>query len=209
MADAPRLNPQHRKLGWPYFDWYLTPPGAAVLTKNLQLERCDSRPRKAQRRETYSADLSTDPSSLVSQLVDSCNMRLSLLGFRTVRCLVSPQLLLSNGLELVRAALSFLWNCGNWPSLRLPFIFEWPVAHVPENWGSFVVSTLPMGNVFFIMFGLIFDGHSTHSEQGMRCLEGTRCYVVSLYAIAFAALCALFFARIAAKLDQKHKENHV
>ena len=58
-----------------------------------------------------------------------------------------------------------------------------------------------------MMFGLIFNGHSIRSEQGVHCLEGTRCHAASLYVTALATLCALLLARVAEKLDQKHKEN--
>lgn len=60
-------------------------------------------------------------------------------------------------------------------------VVEWfGMAHVSENCGIIALSLLVMGNVFSMMFGWIFDAHSTHDEQGVRCLEGTRCYSASL-----------------------------
>ena len=43
-------------------------------------------------------------------------------------------------------------------------------------------------------------------EQGMRCLDGTRCYSASLYVTAFTCLCSLILSRVAVKLDKKHME---
>ena len=56
-----------------------------------------------------------------------------------------------------------------------------------------------------MMFGRIFDAHSTDDEGGMRCLEGAQCYSASLYITAIACLCGLVLAFVAVKRDQKYK----
>lgn len=85
-------------------------------------------------------------------------------------------------------------------------VVEWfGLAHVSANCGLITLSVLPMGNVFSMMFGRIFDVHSTPTDRGMRCLEGSRCYAASLYVTALAALCALILSRVAVRLDKKYK----
>jgi hypothetical protein len=61
-----------------------------------------------------------------------------------------------------------------------------------------------MGNIFSMVFGRIFDAHSSHSEHGMRCFEGARCYSASLYMTTLACLGAFMLAVVAAKRDQKY-----
>jgi hypothetical protein len=56
-----------------------------------------------------------------------------------------------------------------------------------------------------MMFGRIFDAHSSYDEYGMRCLEGARCYSTSLYVTASACFCALVLALVAVKRDQKYR----
>lgn len=85
-------------------------------------------------------------------------------------------------------------------------VVEWfGLAHVSTNCGLITLSVLPMGNVFSMMFGRIFDIHSTQTDQGVLCLEGSRCYAASFYVTALAALCALILSRVAVKLDKKYK----
>lgn len=62
-----------------------------------------------------------------------------------------------------------------------------------------------MGNIFSMIFGRIFDAHSLHTEDGVRCLDGARCYSASLYMTAFACVCAFALAVVAAKRDRKYK----
>lgn len=61
-----------------------------------------------------------------------------------------------------------------------------------------------MGNIFSVLFGRIFDEHSSHSEHDMRCLEGAGCYSASLYMTTLACVCALVLAVVAAKHDHKY-----
>jgi len=85
-------------------------------------------------------------------------------------------------------------------------VLEWfGMAHVSENRGLVNLSLLLMGNVFSMMFGWIFDSHSTHDEHGMRCLEGARCYSASLYMTTLACICALILAVVAVERDRKYK----
>ncbi|KAF9782320.1 major facilitator superfamily domain-containing protein [Thelephora terrestris] len=84
-------------------------------------------------------------------------------------------------------------------------IIEWfGMDHFSENWGLVSLSPLVMGNIFSMVFGRIFDAHSSHSEHGMRCFEGARCYSASLYMTTLACLGAFMLAVVAAKRDQKY-----
>ena len=78
-------------------------------------------------------------------------------------------------------------------------------AHFSENWGLVSLSPLVMGNIFSMVFGRIFDAHSSHSEHGTRCSEGARCYSASLYMTAVACICAFALAVVAGKRDQKYR----
>ena len=79
------------------------------------------------------------------------------------------------------------------------------IAHFSGNWGLVSLSPLVMGNIFSMAFGQIFDAHSLHNENGVRCFEGTGCYSGSLYMTALACVCALALAAVAARRDQKYK----
>lgn len=79
------------------------------------------------------------------------------------------------------------------------------IAHVSENLSLNTLSSLVMGPIFSMFFGRVFDGRSTHSEEGIICLEGTRCYSVSLWVTALASLCALWLTRVAAKRDKRYE----
>ncbi|KAF9652133.1 MFS general substrate transporter [Thelephora ganbajun] len=84
-------------------------------------------------------------------------------------------------------------------------IVEWfGMAHFSENWGLVSLSPLVAGNIFSMIFGRIFDAHSSYSGYEMRCLEGARCYSASLYVTTVACLCALILAFVAVKRDQKY-----
>jgi len=84
-------------------------------------------------------------------------------------------------------------------------IIEWfGIAHFSENWGLTCLSPLVAGNIFSLVFGRIFDAHSTHIAHRMHCLEGVRCYSASLYMTTFGCLCALILALVAAKRDHRY-----
>jgi len=84
-------------------------------------------------------------------------------------------------------------------------IIEWfGIAHFSENWGLVSLSPLVAGNVFSMLFGRILDSHSSRDEDGMRCLEGARCYSASLYVTTWACLFALILASVAVKRDQRY-----
>jgi len=78
-------------------------------------------------------------------------------------------------------------------------------AHFSENWGLVSISPLVAGNIFSMIFGRIFDAHSSYGEYGTRCLEGARCYSASLYVTTCACLCALILAFVAVKRDRRYR----
>ena len=78
-------------------------------------------------------------------------------------------------------------------------------ANFSENWGLVSLSPLVAGNIFSMVFGRIFDAHSSYSENDMHCFEGERCYSASLYVTTWACLCALILAFVAAKRDKKYR----
>jgi len=85
-------------------------------------------------------------------------------------------------------------------------VIEWfGTAHASENIGIFVLAPILMGNVLSMIFGRVFDAHSTPSEHGMRCFEGAQCYSASLYVTAFACFCALILAFVAVRRDGKYR----
>ena len=79
------------------------------------------------------------------------------------------------------------------------------IAHVSENSSIVTLSVLVTGNIFSVMFGRIFDAHSTPTKYGMRCLAGARCYSASLYVTTLACLGGLILARVAARRDRTYK----
>jgi len=87
----------------------------------------------------------------------------------------------------------------------IPVIESPHKAHFSENWGLVSISPLVAGNIFSVIFGRIFDAHSSYSEHGMRCLDGARCYSASLYVTTWACLCALILAFVAAKRDRRYR----
>ena len=93
--------------------------------------------------------------------------------------------------------------------INLPFaipIAESPhTAHFSENWGLVSLSPLVAGNIFSMIFGRIFDANSSYTGQGMRCLEGARCYSASLYVTTWACVCALALAFVATKRDKRYR----
>ena len=78
-------------------------------------------------------------------------------------------------------------------------------GHFSENWGLICASPLLAGNIFSIIFGRIFDAHSTHTPYGIHCHEGVRCYASSLYVTIFGCFCALVLAIVAARRDRKYR----
>jgi len=90
-------------------------------------------------------------------------------------------------------------------SLFPTIVIEWfGMAHFSENWGLACLSPLVAGNIFSMVFGRVFDAHSSYEGHDMICLEGARCYSASLYMTACACLCALIMASVAAKRDQRY-----
>ena len=47
-----------------------------------------------------------------------------------------------------------------------------------------------------MIFGQIYDAHSSYNGHTLRCLEGVRCYSASLYVTTLACLCALILALV-------------
>jgi len=85
-------------------------------------------------------------------------------------------------------------------------IIEWfGMAHFGQNLGLVSVSPIFAGNIFSVIFGRVFDAHSSHGEYGMHCFEGARCYSASLYVTALACFCALALAFLASKRDQGYR----
>ena len=78
-------------------------------------------------------------------------------------------------------------------------------ANFSENWGFVSLCTILVGNVFSVIFGRVFDAHSSHSGDGIRCLDGVQCYSASLYVTTWACICALILALVAAKRDKKYR----
>ena len=78
-------------------------------------------------------------------------------------------------------------------------------AHFSGNWGLVSLSPLVAGNIFSMIFGRIFDAHSSYSGDGMRCLEGAQCYSASLYVTTWACIFALILAFVAVKRDEKYR----
>ena len=85
------------------------------------------------------------------------------------------------------------------------FTFNGRTAHVSQNCGLLSLSLVVMGNIPSMIFGWIFDSHSTHGKHGLQCLEGARCYSESLYVTSFASVCALTFVIAAEKCDRKYR----
>ena len=95
---------------------------------------------------------------------------------------------------------------------NLPFGVPFPTvakslhtAHFSGNWGLVSTSPLVAGNIFSMIFGRIFDAHSSYNQHGMHCLEGERCYSTSLYVTILACLCALVLALVAVKRDKRYR----
>ena len=78
-------------------------------------------------------------------------------------------------------------------------------GHFSENWGLINFSPVVAGNIYSMIFGRIFDAHSSHTARGIHCHEGVRCYSSSRYVTAFGCFCALILALVAAKRDRRHR----
>ena len=51
------------------------------------------------------------------------------------------------------------------------------IAGLSQNWGTMTLAPIPFGNVFNLVYGRIYDGHSVIRGDGVRdCREGLECY---------------------------------
>ena len=61
------------------------------------------------------------------------------------------------------------------------------VNGLSQNWGTMTLAPVISGNIFNIIYGKIYDGHSIVNADGQReCLEGLQCYRAA-YWVTFAA----------------------
>jgi len=72
-------------------------------------------------------------------------------------------------------------------------VFPSLVAHtfgvhgLSQNWGTMTLSPVIFGNLFNLIYGAIYDAHSTVLETGERvCEEGLKCYAAS-YGVTIGA----------------------
>ncbi|KIW39487.1 hypothetical protein, variant 3 [Exophiala oligosperma] len=72
-------------------------------------------------------------------------------------------------------------------------VFPSLVAHcfgvhgLSQNWGTMTLAPVISGNIFNLLYGRIYDGHSIRNEAGdMECLQGRVCYS-SAYWVTFVA----------------------
>lgn len=141
--------------------------------------------------------LSLSSSAFTFSISNNCNTRSPWLGCYMAHRSHSYQSSSSNGLEWVRAVFIPVDNSDTYPP---PLI-----VHVSENAGFLGLSPLAMANIFSIIFGRVFNSHSSLGGHGMRSLEGARCYSASLYVTAFACFCALILAFVGVERDRKYR----
>ena len=51
------------------------------------------------------------------------------------------------------------------------------IGGLSQNWGTMTLAPIPFGNLFNLVYGRIYDGHSIIGGDGVRdCREGLECY---------------------------------
>ena len=74
-------------------------------------------------------------------------------------------------------------------------VFPSLVAHtfgiggLSQNFGIMTLAPIFSGNVFNLVYGNVYDGHSVVDEDGVRsCPDGLRCYRIAYYATLFSGV---------------------
>ena len=63
------------------------------------------------------------------------------------------------------------------------------VHGLSTNWGTMTLAPVITGNIFNLVYGMIYDSHSIVNEKGQReCLEGLQCYRAAYWVTFFAAI---------------------
>lgn len=75
---------------------------------------------------------------------------------------------------------------GVYPSL---IAHTFGVHGLSQNWGTMCLAPVISGNIFNILYGKIYDSHSTIQPDGDReCTKGVSCYAAAYHVTFFAAL---------------------
>lgn len=66
------------------------------------------------------------------------------------------------------------------------------VHGLSQNWGTMTLAPVISGNIFNILYGRIYDGHSIVNESGHHeCLMGKECYQAAYWVTFFSAVVAV------------------
>ena len=83
------------------------------------------------------------------------------------------------------------------------------VNGLSTNWGTMTLAPVITGNIFNLVYGMIYDSHSVVNKKGQReCLEGLQCYRAAYWVTFFAAIGAVLVCLWGIWHENKiHKDN--
>lgn len=80
------------------------------------------------------------------------------------------------------------------------------IAGLSQNWGTMTLAPIPFGNLFNLVYGRIYDGHSVIGGDGVRdCRDGLECYRSAYLVTTVASVVGLAMSVWAIRHDYLQK----